>query len=93
MEPNENDDPDELPGALGVIRSTCQEILFAEGIGIDDDLFEWGLDSLAVIRVRRAVESELGVKIPLRCFFEEIPTLRSLCEAVSVSQKPSVGRP
>jgi acyl carrier protein len=47
-----------------------QEVLGVRQIGINDDVFELGADSLSATRAFARINRRLGVKIPLRCIFE-----------------------
>lgn len=53
------------------IAEVWQEVLDLEAIGIDDDFFELGGQSLKTVRVRARLERELGIDVPLRVVFDE----------------------
>jgi len=48
----------------------------------EDNLFQYGVDSLLFIRLVRAVESDLELKLPLVQIFEE-PRLATIARAVA----------
>ncbi len=48
----------------------------------EDNLFQHGVDSLLFIRLVRAVESDLGIKLPLVRIFEQ-PCLGTIARAIA----------
>jgi len=67
---------------LRAVRQACEQTLGVPAIGPDDELFDYGLDSLAIIEIRLIIDTELGVRIPLSLFVDEVPSIRMLCQAV-----------
>ncbi|PVY26687.1 amino acid adenylation domain-containing protein [Williamsia muralis] len=61
------------------IVRTFREHLSVDAIGVDDDFFVAGGDSLLATRVAAALEEQLGRRIPVRAFFEQ-PTPRGLAQ-------------
>jgi len=62
--------------------------LFAEALGIshvglDDNFFDLGGDSVMVIQLVRRIHDKLGVNLPIRTFFEE-PTVAGVSERLDV---------
>ncbi|NIM12224.1 MAG: amino acid adenylation domain-containing protein, partial [Candidatus Aminicenantes bacterium] len=66
-----------------------QELLGLEGIGIEDDFFELGGDSLLANQCIARIREELEIELSLRKFFEN-PCIESL---VKVSEPGEVGVP
>lgn len=68
-----------------------QELLGIEGIGVFDDFFELGGDSLIGTQLISRVKTSFGVKLPTKCVYLH-PTIQSMSEAVEqalVSQASS----
>ncbi|HEX4494600.1 MAG TPA: amino acid adenylation domain-containing protein [Thermoanaerobaculia bacterium] len=63
------------------LADICAETLGVEKLGIHDDFFEMGGDSLMAIRAIFRIRKALGVELPVRSFFE-IPTIAGLAEVV-----------
>ncbi|MCP4146735.1 MAG: SDR family NAD(P)-dependent oxidoreductase, partial [bacterium] len=59
------------------VAKIWQEFLGIEAVGIHDDFFELGGDSLQVITVASVIHRELNVKVPVPAFFSG-PTVRKL---------------
>lgn len=53
-----------------VVSAAFGELFGAEQIGLDDDFFQLGGNSLSAIRVSARIGSELGVRVPPRLLFE-----------------------
>ena len=64
-----------------VLASLCGAALGVDRLGIHDDFFELGGDSLMAIRVIFQIRSEVGVELPVRSFFDA-PTVAALAEVV-----------
>lgn len=64
-----------------IIAKIWGKILDRDRIGVMDDFFELGGDSLAAIRVVSHVHDALGVQIPLRLIFEK-PTVSGLSKSI-----------
>jgi acyl carrier protein len=58
------------------------EVLERDRIGILDDFFELGGESLAAIRVVARIHNALGVHIPVRLIFE-YPTISGLAQSLA----------
>jgi acyl carrier protein len=67
------------------VAAIWSEVLSITTVGIDDDLFALGGDSLLAMRILARVESELAVALPLDVFLEK-PTIRALVESVVAAQ-------
>jgi acyl carrier protein len=68
----------ETEAALATI---CAETLGVERLGIHDDFFEMGGDSLMAIRAIFRIRKAVGVELPVRSFFDS-PTVAGLAEVV-----------
>jgi amino acid adenylation domain-containing protein len=68
----------EMEAALAAI---CAETLGVERLGVHDDFFELGGDSLMAIRAIFRIRKSAGVELPVRSFFDA-PTVAGLAEAV-----------
>jgi amino acid adenylation domain-containing protein len=68
----------EVEAALATI---CGEALGIEKLGIDDDFFELGGDSLMAIRAVFRIRKAMGVELQVRSFFDA-PTVAELAELV-----------
>ncbi len=64
-----------------VVARLCRDVLEVDSIDIESDLFELGATSFTLMRLARAVETELGVAIALEAFLEE-PTLAGVVRHV-----------
>ncbi|WP_167147376.1 non-ribosomal peptide synthetase [Actinomyces sp. ZJ308] len=60
------------------------KVLNTEGIGIDDDFFQLGGDSLAAVHLVNSVKREMSVEISIQDVFTA-PTIRSLAERIEKS--------
>jgi acyl carrier protein len=68
----------EVEAALATI---CGEALGVEKLGVHDDFFGLGGDSLMAIRAVFRIRKAVGVELPVRVFFER-PNVAELAEAV-----------
>ncbi len=68
----------EIEEALAAI---CAEALGVEKLGVHDDFFELGGDSLMAIRAIFRIRKAVGVELQVRSFFDA-PTVASLAEGV-----------
>jgi len=70
-------------------QSICdiwQEILNQERVGIDDDFFSIGGNSLLVFRTIKTIQSRLGLSYTVRDFYTN-STIRALCENLNQTKK------
>lgn len=61
-----------------------QELLGIDRIGIDDDFFELGGDSLIGTQVITRIQRSFGVKVATRCVYTH-PTVRSMSEVIEAT--------
>jgi natural product biosynthesis luciferase-like monooxygenase protein len=77
-----------VPPATEVERKLAaifRELLGMNEIGVDDNFFDLGANSLMMVRVVEKIRAELGIKISLVRLFE-FTTLRSLAGAIAGSE-------
>jgi amino acid adenylation domain-containing protein len=68
----------------GSLADIWREVLHIDDIGIEDNFFDLGGDSLRVAEVNRRLQVKLGVSMPLVDMFS-LPTIRSLAEHLRAS--------
>ena len=87
-EPREPDRaPDHVPAGPSediesALATVWQSKLDVSVIGIDDDFFELGGDSMLALQVATEAETTIGVRIGVRSIFK-FPTIRKLTEALA----------
>jgi acyl transferase domain-containing protein/acyl carrier protein len=64
-----------------IVADIWQEILGVEGVGIRDDFFELGGDSLKAITITARIQKEMHAEVPLAEFFNA-PTISGLAEYI-----------
>jgi 2-polyprenyl-3-methyl-5-hydroxy-6-metoxy-1,4-benzoquinol methylase/acyl carrier protein len=77
-----------IPPATEVERKLAaifQELLGMNEIGVDDNFFDLGANSLMMVQVVEKIRTELGLKISLVRLFQ-FPTLSSLAAAIAASE-------
>jgi NAD(P)-dependent dehydrogenase (short-subunit alcohol dehydrogenase family)/SAM-dependent methyltransferase len=72
------------------LADVWQELLGIESIGVDDDFFELGGDSLFATQATSRIRESLQVNLSMQTLFEH-PTIRGLSECL-VRQEPEPGR-
>src|SRR5690606_16957361 len=65
-----------------ILASIWQELLGLEQVGIEDDFFASGGDSLLGVRAVARIESLLGLELPLHELFEN-PTIAAMAQWLS----------
>ncbi|MEU8620491.1 amino acid adenylation domain-containing protein [Streptomyces sp. NPDC048623] len=68
-------------GAAAELHAIWCEVLGADTVGPDEDLFDLGGHSLVIARIAARVRDRLGVDLPLHQFFDT-PTIRELAEVL-----------
>jgi FkbH-like protein len=69
-----------------IVASLVADLLGLDRIGVDDNFFDLGGQSLVAARLVGRIHDEFGVQIPLRMFFTEVITVGRLAEAVDIAQ-------
>jgi amino acid adenylation domain-containing protein len=69
-----------------------QEVLALRQIGVEDDVFELGADSLSATRAFARINRRFGINLPLRTIFEN-PQVAKLAVAVRSAEPGSPSRP
>ncbi|HEY6321973.1 MAG TPA: amino acid adenylation domain-containing protein [Thermoanaerobaculia bacterium] len=71
-----------------VLASICGEALGVERLGVDDDFFELGGDSLMAVRAIFRIRKAVDVELPVRSFFDAptVAGLAALVEELLLSQ-------
>jgi acyl carrier protein len=67
------------------LAESFAKLLGSESVGIQDDFFELGGNSLKAIQLLAGVEQEFGVKLLPREFFKQ-PTVKGLEHAIEASR-------
>jgi acyl carrier protein len=67
------------------VAQICAQLLGVEQVGVYDDFFELGADSLLATRARSRFYDAFQVEIPLRRLFES-PTVSAVAEAIQELQ-------
>lgn len=70
------------------LRDVWGEVLGIERIGIHDDLFGLGADSLTITRVRNRLASALSLEIPIAMLFDR-PSIAELANEIEESAGPA----
>ncbi|MFE3447822.1 SDR family NAD(P)-dependent oxidoreductase [Nonomuraea sp. NPDC059194] len=68
------------------------EVLGGEHIGIDDDFFELGGNSLIAVQLIALIRKELGVRLPMRSLFEE-PTVAGVAALIDEARRAPAAEP
>jgi Phosphopantetheine attachment site len=64
------------------VRGICGALLNAATVPADQPLLDLGVNSLLVIRLRRQLIVEFGVKLPLSVFFDGSPTVSDVAHSL-----------
>jgi amino acid adenylation domain-containing protein len=64
------------------LASALEEVLGISGVGLHENFFELGANSLAVVRAHAKMKAKTGIVFPLLALFEH-PTLRALSQALA----------
>jgi acyl transferase domain-containing protein/thioesterase domain-containing protein/acyl carrier protein len=74
------------------IAAICGELLGVEGIGVHDDFFELGADSLITLRITDRIRVELGKEVPAHAAFRG-STVERMARAVDQRADPAPSSP
>lgn len=82
--------PDDAPGtpAEQAIAAIWSEVLGLHTVGLNDNFFDIGGDSLRAVRVVARIESVLGLELPLHAFFEG-PTVAEIAARLPQAARPA----
>jgi amino acid adenylation domain-containing protein len=80
IEPSTAFVPPSTPVEQVLAQIWCR-VLQREQVGVEDDFFQLGGHSLAAMRVLTRIQSQLGMSVGLRAFFER-PTIAGLAAAI-----------
>ena len=74
------------------IAAICGELLGVEGIGVHDDFFELGADSLITLRITDRIRQELGQEVPAHAAFRG-STVERMARALDQRADPAPSSP
>lgn len=80
-------DIDSCEGIEERIRAVWAQALWVDTVGLSEDFFALGGDSLTAMTVLERLEEIFGIRLPLRTIFGQ-PTVRGLAEAVLEARSP-----
>ncbi|KAK9829172.1 hypothetical protein WJX72_004291 [[Myrmecia] bisecta] len=80
-----------LTEVLAILR-TCVEAVVGSSIADDAPLMSSGLDSLAAVELRHAVQTRFAVELPATLAFD-YPTMQDMAKLVAASVKPAAVAP
>ncbi|WP_082684019.1 MULTISPECIES: non-ribosomal peptide synthetase [unclassified Mycobacterium] len=75
-----------------IVAATFAEVLGVDQVGLDDDFFALGGDSLVAIRVSARLSSALGREVPVRTLFDA-PTVEDLADRLHRQPSGTVRAP
>ncbi len=73
-------------GEVEEVRKIWREVLGVSDIGIRDDLFDFGVDSLTVNRISSVIYRKMGVGIPLETFYDS-PTIIDISNIIARARR------
>lgn len=73
--------------AAPVVLAIIRDVLGRPVVQLDDDLFDHGFDSLAIVRTAAWVRERLDVDLPLAVYFD-VRTPAELATAVAAAAAP-----
>jgi non-ribosomal peptide synthetase component F/acyl carrier protein len=68
------------------VRQIWRDVLKVGDIGIRDNLFDYRVDSLAVIRISSAIYRKMGIDIPLETFYDS-PTILDISSIIAHARR------
>lgn len=73
-----------------ILAAACGGILGRDGVGVHDDLFELGIDSILAIQLISRVNQLFRTELPAACLFEA-PTVEQLAQyMISHEARPGI---
>jgi acyl carrier protein len=69
------------------IAAIWREVLGVDRVGVDDNFFEVGGQSLSLVRVHEELRARLGAELPIVELFR-FPTIRALARRLSAPARP-----
>ena len=76
-----------------VLKSIWQDVLEIEDIGVDDDFFDLGGESLIAMSLVARIEQEFGASIPLETLWFEGSTIRRQADIIGGRTEKTIGAP
>lgn len=73
-------------GDVAEVRQIWLEVLKVSDIGIRDNLFDLGVDSLAVNRISSVIYRKMGIDIPLEIFYDS-PTIIDISNVIARARR------
>jgi FkbH-like protein len=71
-----------------VVSAIVREVMLLSSVGVNDDLFELGADSVAALRILAKVNEQLGIEVPLYELFQlDPPNVAKLSEAIDAKRR------
>ena len=74
----------------GLVADIWRQVLKAEAIGVDDDFFQLGGDSILAARILARVRQSTNVEVSF-LVFQEAPTVAGMAKAIEAERTASTG--
>jgi acyl-CoA synthetase (AMP-forming)/AMP-acid ligase II/acyl carrier protein/lauroyl/myristoyl acyltransferase len=71
-----------LSGTEAVVRDLWREVLDDDGVGIDDDFFLRGGDSLKAVELLVALERSFGIALPVDAMYDEAASIAKMAAGI-----------
>jgi non-ribosomal peptide synthetase component F/aryl carrier-like protein len=71
---------------LETVAKVWREVLRVGEVGLDDNLFDFGVNSLVVTQISARIFRRTGVDIPLETFYEA-PTINEICGVIAQARR------
>ncbi len=71
---------------INALKSVLTQVAGSIEIGLTQNLFELGLDSLMLVQLQKRIEIQFGVNIPLEAFYQSANTLQKIADIVEVNK-------
>jgi acyl transferase domain-containing protein/acyl carrier protein len=76
----------------GTVARVWQQVLGITGVGVDDDFFDLGGNSLVAVALITQLRTAVGVRLPMRMLFEA-PTVAQMAERIEQLRKADGAQP